>query len=156
MHDTRDDTVLPAAAYTFSGASPAPAYQHQPSPPAKGRLCSLHTSAAAARITLGVTMSLLEGMLVLVPSSSLQQQQVQQLGQDSNGSGSDGSALAAAIPWSLRQILSVEVAPIGDPADATVVLVGGGRVRAGAVREGLLAEVQDHEVRPRDRPSCAT
>jgi hypothetical protein len=40
----------------------------------------------------------------------------------------------------------VEVAPGGAPAGATVVLVGGDRVRAGAVREGLLDELQDYQV----------
>jgi hypothetical protein len=44
-------------------------------------------------------------------------------------------------------VSAVEVAPGVDPADATVVLVGGDRVLAGSVREGLLAEIQDNQVR---------
>ena len=109
---------------------------------------------------LGLKLPLLNGAFVLVSSSDLQQQQQQGpagLTQQVAGNGSASSssaecrhtaaALAAAIPWRLRQVSRVEVVPNGDPADATVVLVGGDRVRAGAVREGLLAEVQDHEVR---------
>jgi hypothetical protein len=87
---------------------------------------------------LKIKLPLLNGMYMLVPSSHLQQQQ--------GCSGSDSSAEAAAIPWRLRQVSAVEVVPGGDPADATVVLVGGDRVRAGAVREGLLDEVQDYQV----------
>jgi hypothetical protein len=43
---------------------------------------------------LKIKLPLLNGMFVLVPSSSLQQQQ--------DCSGSDSSAVAAAIPWRLR------------------------------------------------------
>ncbi len=102
---------------------------------------------------LGMTVPLLDGMFVLVPSAQLQQQQQHQgadgLPDFGVGGRSDSSRLAAAVPWRLRQVSRVEVAPGGDPAEATVVLVGGDRVRAGAVREGQLEEVPDHEVRAR-------
>ena len=94
--------------------------------------------------TLHIQLPLLHGLFVLVSSTDLQ---------DTTGSAQQAygsahaAAIATAIPWRLRQISAVEVAPGIDPANATVVLVGGDRVRAGAVREGLLAEVQDHEVR---------
>jgi hypothetical protein len=94
--------------------------------------------------TLHIQLPLLHGLFVLVSSTDLQ---------DTTGSAQQAygsahaAAIATAIPWRLRQISAVEVAPGIDPANATVVLVGGDRVRAGAVREGLLADVQDHEVR---------
>jgi butyrate kinase len=93
--------------------------------------------------TLHTQLPLLHGLFVLVGSMDLQ---------ETTGSAQQAyssvhaAAIAAAIPWRLRQISAVEVAPGVDPADATVVLVGGDRVRAGAVKQGLLAEVQDHEV----------
>jgi hypothetical protein len=89
---------------------------------------------------LRLKLPLLNGMFVLVPTA--------QQAAPSNGSGSSTSSslTATAIPWRLRQISAVEVAPGGEAADATVVLVGGDRVCAGAVREGLLAEVQDYQV----------
>jgi hypothetical protein len=89
---------------------------------------------------LNIKLPFLKGMFVMVPSDNLQQQQQQQCG-DVNS-----STLAAAIPWQLRQVSAVEVAPSGDPADATVLLVGGDRVRAGAVYQGLLQDVQDYQV----------
>jgi hypothetical protein len=104
---------------------------------------------------LGIKLPLLNGTFVLVPTAQLRQQPSQQLqagglGSSSNvngsSSGSDSSAMAAAIPWRLRQVSAVEVAPIGDPADATVVLVGGDRVRAGAVQAGWLTETPEYEV----------
>jgi hypothetical protein len=91
-------------------------------------------------------------MFVLVPSSSLQAEQQQQQQCQADGTDSDGSAMATAIPWRLRQVLSVEVAPGGDPADATVVLEGGDKVRAGAVYEAQLAEIQNHEVWSTNKP----
>ncbi len=87
---------------------------------------------------LGTNLPLLNGMFVLVPTAHLQQQQEEQ--------GSIGSALAASIPWRLRQMVGVQVAPGDDPADATVVLVGGDRVRAGAVHQGILVDVQEYQV----------
>ena len=98
---------------------------------------------------LGMQLPLLNGMFVLVPSNT--QQPVSKILQAAcNYSPTESSAIdtaaCAAIPWRLRQVSAVEVAPGVDPADATVVLVGGDRVRAGAVREGLLAEMPDHEV----------
>jgi hypothetical protein len=92
--------------------------------------------------SIPMKLPLLNGMFVLVPAANLRQQQC-----------------SDSIPWRLRQIASVEVVPNGDPADATVVLVGPGldkdRVRAGAVREGLLSEVQDYQVgRVHDRGQC--
>ena len=84
---------------------------------------------------LGVRLPLLNGMFVLVPAASLQH------------SEADSSAACAAIPWRLRQVSAAELPAGGDLANATVVLVGGDRLRAGAVHMGLLADVQDHEVR---------
>lgn len=81
-------------------------------------------------VHLSTKLPLLNGMFVLVSSGDLQQQQ----------------HCSDSIPWRLRQVSAVEVASHGDPADATVVLVGGDRVRAGAVREGLLAEMPDYQV----------
>jgi hypothetical protein len=95
---------------------------------------------------LGMQLQLVDGMFVLVASAQLQPSEIKQAG-FSGSSSSSRSAVAAAIPWRLRQILSVEVAAGDDPADATVVLVRGDRVRAGAVHEAQLAEVLDHEVR---------
>jgi hypothetical protein len=92
---------------------------------------------------LNIKLPFLKGMFVLVPSDNLQQQQRQQ--QQYCGDVSS-SGVAAAIPWRLRQVSSVEVAPGVDPADATVVLVGGDRVGAGAVYQGLLQNVQDYQV----------
>jgi hypothetical protein len=90
---------------------------------------------------LRMKLPLLNGMFVLVPSCALHKQQCGFI-----SSGADSSKVAAAIPWCLRQVSGVELAPSGDPADATVVLVGGGRVHAGAVREGLLTDIEDHQV----------
>jgi hypothetical protein len=98
---------------------------------------------------LNMQLPLLNGMFVLVPSST--QQSMSKVLQAACGySPTESSAfvatVCATIPWRLRQVSSVEVAPNGDPADATVVLVGGDRVRAGAVKEGLLAEAQEYQV----------
>jgi hypothetical protein len=94
--------------------------------------------------TLDAVPPLLQGMFVLVAA---QQQQQQPESQACNNSSDDVlAAVAAAIPWRLRQVSRVEVCPGVDPADATVVLVGGERVRAGAVKQGQLAEAQDHQV----------
>jgi hypothetical protein len=90
-------------------------------------------------------LQLLEGMFVLVPSAQLQLSLFES--QQAGISCSNSSVVAAAIPWRLRQVSAVEVALGGDPADATVVLVGGDRVRAGAVHEAQLADVPDREVR---------
>jgi hypothetical protein len=91
-----------------------------------------------------VRLPLLHGMFVLVPSAALQQQQQQPQPESSgrNGGSSDGGssnppAPAAAFPWQLRQIAAVEAGPGTQPRDATVVLVGGERVAAAAVPEGL-------------------
>jgi len=122
------------------------------------------------RDTLHISLPLLDGMYVLVPSSSLQQPlpstQHAACGLCSTG-GTHSNSLAAdpvarpaapaavcpAIPWRLRQVLRVELAPTdssssssSDPADATVVLVGGGRVRAGDVSPALLADTADYQV----------
>lgn len=94
---------------------------------------------------LDMQVPLLAGMFVLVPSAQLQQQLPPDLQAALPGSG-DSSAVAAAIPWRLRQVAAVEVAPGVDPADATVVLVGGDRVRAGAVGCPALGDVPEHEV----------
>jgi hypothetical protein len=106
---------------------------------------------------LHLKLPLLNGMFALVPSGSLQQQQ-----RGCSGS-SDSSTMAARTTCCLRQVSAVEVSPGVDPADATVVLVGGDRVRAGAVHEGQLADVPDHQVGKlgfellilrRDKPAC--
>jgi hypothetical protein len=81
--------------------------------------------------SLGIQVPLLNSVFVLVPSTQLPACAEQ----------------AAAVPWRLRQVLAVEAAPGVDPADATVVLVGKQRLRAGAVKEGQLFEAQGHEVR---------
>jgi hypothetical protein len=94
---------------------------------------------------LGMQLQLLEGMFVLVASAQMQLSRFES--QQAWVIGSSSSAVAAAIPWRLRQISSVEVAPNGNPTDATVVLVGGDRVRAGASHDAQLADVPDHEVR---------
>ena len=86
---------------------------------------------------LAITLPLLSGMFVLVPSAALL-------------SSPDSAVAAPIIPWRLRQVLCVEVsAGAADPADATLVLVGGDRLAAGAVRPGTLADAEDHDV------SCA-
>jgi hypothetical protein len=95
--------------------------------------------------TLDVAQPLLQGMFVLVPADQLQQQLPREL-QSCNNSDDVLAAVAASIPWRLRQMSCVEVCPGVDPADATVVLVGGERVRAGAVKQGQLAEAQDYQV----------
>jgi hypothetical protein len=60
-----------------------------------------------------------------------------------------GPADCAAMlpPWRLRQVAAVRVGPGMAPADAQVVLVGGQRVRAGAVADVMLKDVADVEVR---------
>jgi hypothetical protein len=87
---------------------------------------------------LGLPLPLLDGSFVLVHTNNLhvcespgvpQRDPHMQDGSSSNLQ----HATAAAIPWRLRQVSGVEVAPSGDPADATVVLVGGDRVAAGQV-----------------------
>jgi hypothetical protein len=97
---------------------------------------------------LGISLPLLIGTFLLVPSAQLEAPVFSSGSNDNTtGSASGNSILAAAIPWRLRQVLAVVPAPSGDPADATVVLVGGQGVSAGAVRDGQLAEMPDHEVR---------
>lgn len=90
----------------------------------------------------------------MVPTSALQQPTSGQL-QDacSGGSAAYGQTSAAAtadvttvIPWRLRQVSAVEVSAGVDPEDATVLLVGGERLRAGAVLTSLLTDVQDYQV----------
>jgi hypothetical protein len=90
---------------------------------------------------LGIKLPLLNGTFALVPTAQLA------ASNSNDGSSLPAAAMATAIPWRLRQVSAVEVAPGGDPADATVVLVGGDRVRAGAVRQGSLTDSQEHEVR---------
>jgi hypothetical protein len=98
---------------------------------------------------------LLQGLFVLAPAADLQQQLLPGSEAEcgaaaatacSDSSGAVHVAAAAAVPWRLRQVSCVEVCPGDDPADATVVLVGGERVRAGAVKQGQLAEAQDYQV----------
>jgi hypothetical protein len=96
--------------------------------------------------TLDVEQSLLQGMFVLVPAQQQQQQEVLAACNSSSDDGVHGAAVAAAVPWRLRQVSRVELCPGVDPAHATVTLVGGERVRAGAVKQGQLAEAQDHQV----------
>ncbi len=71
------------------------------------------------------------------------------LGGSSSSSRASGSSSAASIPWRLRQVAAVELPQHAGAAaaDAVLVLVGGGRVRAGAVGDVPLAEVPGHEVR---------
>lgn len=59
------------------------------------------------------------------------------------------SSSSASIPWRLRQVAAVELPRHARAAadDVVLVLVGGGRVRAGAVAGVPLAEVAGHEVR---------
>jgi hypothetical protein len=97
---------------------------------------------------LGISLPLLTGTFLLVPSAQLEAPAFSSGSNDrTTSSGSGNSTFSAAIPWRLRQVLAVVPAPSRDPADATVVLVGGQRVTAGAVRDGQLAEMPDHEVR---------
>jgi hypothetical protein len=106
--------------------------------------------------TCSVQLPLLNGVMVLVQSCDLQKSAMPAhcltscskpaISSDSRNSGAPAAAVAAAIPWRLRQVSCVEVCPGIDPADATVVLVGGERVRAGAVGAALLPEVKDYQV----------
>jgi hypothetical protein len=95
---------------------------------------------------LGLPLPLLDGSFVLVHTNNLHAahntagavlQQDASHTQDGSSTSlqhtNSPRAMAAAIPWRLRQVSAVEVAPSGDPADATVVLVGGDRVAAGQV-----------------------
>lgn len=68
----------------------------------------------------------------------------------------DAAAAAAAIPWRLRKVAAVLIHPSKDTANATLLLVGGGRVRAGAVKQGCLADAEDPQVGNRRTkvPSC--
>jgi len=121
------------------------------------------------RDTLHISLPLLDGMYVLVPSNSLQQPlpctqntacglcrtggtHSSSPAADPVGRPAAPAAVCPAIPWRLRQVLRVELAPAdssssSDPADAIVVLVGGGRVRAGDVSPALLADTADYQVR---------
>ena len=84
---------------------------------------------------LDITLPLFSGMFVLVPSAVLL-------------SSPESAVAGPIIPWRLRQVLRVEVsAAAAGPAHATLVLVGGDRVAAGAVRPGALAQAGDYEVR---------
>jgi hypothetical protein len=109
---------------------------------------------------LNIKLPLLNGTFVLAPAQhSCSTRQLPQVTQQAAGIYDDTSSITAAtaqaaaaaaalaVPWRLRQVSRVEVCPGDDPADATVVLVGGERVRAGAVKQGQLAEAQDHQVR---------
>jgi len=102
---------------------------------------------------LRFNLPLLKGVVVAAPAADLQQLPPQELlAAHGDNSGSTDAAVAAAvsamIPWRLRQVSAVDVAPHVDPADAVLVLVGGSRVRAGAVMRGRLWELQDYQVRP--------
>lgn len=89
-------------------------------------------------------LQLLVGLFVLVPHTYR-----------SSNSPTSSRALtysiayaAAAVPWRLRQIAAVKAQPCADPADVVLELVGGGSVLAGAVKEGLLDDGEEGEVRP--------
>jgi hypothetical protein len=77
-------------------------------------------------------------------------------GPDCESSSTAGAAAAAAaaaaadesaaIPWRLRQVKTVQVAPGVDPADATVELVGGESVLLRDLGAQPLLETADYEV----------
>jgi len=115
---------------------------------------------------LGLELPLLEGCWVLVRSADLQhcsaaaaaepsgskadQQHMQaalKSGFDrSTMDGSTAAAVSAVVPWRVRQVQAVEVAPGVDPADATLLLVGGERVAARDLGPQELHEIQDYQV----------
>jgi hypothetical protein len=121
--------------------------------------CAMHplqTQQGVAHIEAGVSaLRLAAGTACASGSSSaLQQQQQQQqewslAGGSSTGSGLGSSAMdvamAAAFPWRLRQVATVEVAPGVEAVNAALVLLDGQRVSAGAVFPGKLCDV-DSEV----------
>lgn len=107
-----------------------------------------------------MTVPLLNGVFVLVSAADLTDT-AQDIHAASTGVSDSGrtssvlglqpsgcmSAAAAAIPWRLRQVAAVQLHADRDPADATLLLVGGGRVRAGAVKQGCLEDAEDFQVR---------
>lgn len=100
---------------------------------------------------LNIQHPLLAGIFVLVPGAALQQQLLPEFQQQLQATCSSSSndliaAVAPAIPWRLCQVSGVEVPSGVDPADATVLLVGGDRVAARDVKQGGLVEVQDYQV----------
>jgi hypothetical protein len=112
-----------------------------------------------------MTVPLLNGVFVLVSAADLTDT-AQDIHAASTGVSDSGttssvpglqpngcvSAAAAAIPWRLRQVAAVQLHADRDPADATLLLVGGGRVRAGAVKQGCLEDAEDFQVR---RKACS-
>lgn len=101
---------------------------------------------------LNIKLPLLQGVLVAVSTADLQHPNPAGL-QDAllpcmGGSSSGAAALAAGIPWRLRQVSAVEAAVGADPADAAVTLGGPHKetLRAGAVWPGMLADLDDCEV----------
>lgn len=115
---------------------------------------------------LGLELPLLEGCWVLVRSADLQScsaaaaaepsgskagqhhmQVALRPGFDSSTiNGNTAAALSAVVPWRLRQVKAVQVAPGVDPADATLLLVGGERVTARDLGTQELHETQDYQV----------
>jgi hypothetical protein len=107
---------------------------------------------------LFMTVPLLDGVYVLASAADLPDT-VQEFSAASTGirdssrttaglpsSRVNFAAAAAAIPWRLRKVAAVLIHPSKDPANATLLLVGGGRVRAGAVKRGCLADAEDPQV----------
>lgn len=98
-----------------------------------------------AQTHLGIPqLQLLQGALVLVPSEHCA---LQHSSTAAAAVGSTDSALAAdLLSWRLRQVAAVRAAAGAHPTDATVVLTGGRRVRAGELCGRDLTDVQDFEV----------
>jgi hypothetical protein len=105
--------------------------------------------------TCDTRLSILTGSFVLVRSKDLPELCSRDViencgfGRGSSGGSSSKSfanAVAEAIPWRLRQIEAVRVAPGAAPQDAEIYLQGGGRVPASAIGNELLSEVPEYEV----------
>jgi hypothetical protein len=109
----------------------------------KVKPCSTATPVTSAQLQAAHSTSSSK----LAPAAASKQVVHGHNGCSSNSAPSpSAAAMAAAVSWRLRQVSCVEVCPGVDPADATVVLVGGERVRAGAVCAWELADVPDQEV----------
>lgn len=107
---------------------------------------------------LSINLPLLDGSFVILPRNGLHEPQIPTAelhtacnlkccsNSGHSGGNSNDSGSAAVLPWRLCQVKAVEVAPGVDPADATLMLVGGERVAAALVHSGDLAGVEDIEV----------
>jgi hypothetical protein len=116
----------------------------------RGRLLELIAVQQWVLTELKLPLPLLHGTFVLARSCHTDALQPGSTAAAASGRKPAAAPAAAVSPsWRLREVLGVEAAPYADPADATLVLTGGQRARAGSVCAHKLADVQDYQVRAR-------